>query len=228
MENSKTKPEFFPDIKIRIFRFPGGIISLALVLLLMALNSCKDKIYSFDVMPRTIGPYDSVITSYNVKGTAKLMVHDGTPVKTDTIWKYTRHYVLDIPGKSDNDVFQPIDVTVFPGEGIDVMAFDTIRIHGDTLVSKIKNDSIRWSGPFLVDAVKNASGRTVTIIHDKKQLDTLAAGKTDPVFFKGSAITGNWELRTLKTPAEKAGTASVPHFIILKVTLKHKPYTYEH
>jgi len=73
-----------------------------------------------------------------------------------------------------------------------------------------------------VEAVKNPNGRPVSILHDQRQLDTLGAGKTNRQFFKGAPVTGYWELRALKTPAEKAGRLPVPHFITLTVTLKHK------
>jgi hypothetical protein len=199
---------------------------IVLFALTLVLGSCGNKIISFNVTPRSIAPWDTVWITYKARGNAILLVRDGLP---DTARKqFTRHYKLVIPQKQGDDISRPIDVTVFQGEATDQLAINKIQVKGDTLIAGVVNDTIRWSGPFLCRTIKNTSGRTLEVRHAGKTLAGLAPGETDALTFEDTAVSGPWELRTLKTTLEKADSTRLPHNLTLLITLKHQPYHYAH
>ncbi len=52
------------------------LVMVSLALWLFAAAGCQPRIYRFTVAPLTIGPDDSIRTSWDVRGAATLLIHD--------------------------------------------------------------------------------------------------------------------------------------------------------
>jgi hypothetical protein len=198
-------------MQMRKFR----ILVFILPVVLLFSYGCKPVIYEFHVTPRVIGPDDSVRVTWKVSGSPTLSVQD-QHIGTDTIY---RKVTLTVR-KAGKKTYRDSVVTVFYDGTINQVGFQTV-LHSDTLIAAGMKNTARWGNDFVVSTVDNPYHRKISIIHSGKSvyLNALSKGETT---LNGTPVSGNWEIRTLLTPAEKADPHIDPLKLSILITIKHK------
>jgi hypothetical protein len=169
-------------------------------------------------MPLTITADDSVKMNWSVRGQPTLLTHTDTAVNDPDNPQYeTREYTLVVQ-KKGKEVKKTALVNVLPVLSADDIVFTTVR-KGDTLVAAGEKNSQRWGTRFVIQTVSSGSRRELTVSHNGRTAQLSQDGSASGLL-AGLPNSGDWEITTLLTAAEKADTGSIPgklrvHSIIL-------------
>jgi len=174
-------------------------------------------IYKFNVEPLTIGLGDSIRTNWQVRGEATLLIHDRRIPDADTNVRL-RELTLVVQ-KNGKEVSQKVQVTVLPNGATDRIVFRT-ALHGDTLVAAGYNNALRWGDAFVIRTTKNTSGRQLEIRHAGKVLHCDDGNPPDTTF-SSTPVKGEWEFRSLLSPAEKSNHQLAPERLAIQITVQH-------
>ncbi|MVM35464.1 hypothetical protein GO755_35915 [Spirosoma sp. HMF4905] len=181
------------------------------------LQSCKPRIYSFTANPRTIGPNDSIQVNWKTRGMATLLIHDRPMPGPDTTSRL-RELTLVVQ-KNGHEISKMIQVAVLPNGITDKIVFKTV-LHGDTLIAAGVNNPLRWGDAFDIRTVQEGSGRSLTVLHAGHILHLEPSSEPNKALL-GTPVKGNWEFRSLLTPAEKADHRLAPDRLSILITVQH-------
>lgn len=170
--------------------------------------SCGPAIRSFSVVPLTITAADSVKVNWSARGKATLITHTDTAINDPDDRRYELREFTLVVQKNGKDKKQVAQVNVLPAESADDIIFSTIR-NGDTLIASGEKNVLRWGTYFKIKTAASASARELIVVHGEKTA-TLAKDGTPSVLFAGISNSGNWEIKSLLTEAEKTDSSTIP------------------
>jgi hypothetical protein len=139
---------------------------------------------------------------------------------TDDRLRYIR--LVAVRGKRESP--QTIEVPVRPDTASGQVGFAVVP-HGDTLIAAGLNNARTWGDDYVILTVSlehaDTSNRVIEVDHSGISR-VLHRGDPPDESFKGTPVTGQWTLKTLLTPEDKAKHGQGPTGLSIFILLKHR------
>jgi hypothetical protein len=183
-------------------------------------TACKPKIQSFSVAPLSITAADSVRIAWVARGEATLLTHTDTANldDPDNPLFESREYTLVVRRKG-KEIKRTALVNVLPVLSADNIVFPCER-RGDTLVAYGEKNIERWGKRFIIQELSSACNRDLLVVHENKTALLTKDGNSSNLL-QGVCNSGNWEIKTPLTAAEKQDSSLIPSTLRLRSTIKY-------
>jgi hypothetical protein len=192
---------------------------LCVFLLMIAVASCKPKIYSFSASPRIITNSDSVHLNWVVRGKPQMTFHQKKIRYFASDSLQLLQFTLVVVKGSSRTAPRLLEIKVLPLLYRDILVFPVSGLHGDTLVASGIKDSLYQD--FKIESMASMSSRKMLVEHGVYQTmlyDSNVRAKT----FKDLDYSGPWKFQSLLTPEEKANSKLIPDQFMISVFIKPK------
>jgi len=181
---------------------------LAAIILLVG-ASCGPKVRSFVISPRNVCRGGESTVFLDVRGTPRLLVRHGraedSPDEPDTVT-----LVLKVLRGRDS-VTQLQDILEFPPRFNHTVAVEAVSEGNDVVGRDTANPGL-WPAAFVVQSVRSPSGRQIIVRHADRSA-TLPADGSPSDALRGTALAGEWELRS------PVGSGEAPDRLRLSATV---------
>lgn len=186
-----------------------------LLILCIVLTSCKPKVELFDVTPNRICEGQEVTVNWKVKGKGLLnanpAINNTGPVASqgsagfspinDTVFKITAMR------NGKDQAYAEAEVLVFENLDQKKLVFKTEPFKNSRLLaSGVLNPEV-WDDVIKIDTITNLSDRQILIVHDNKEANLLSQNISTELF-RGTKLSGKWEIFTDLLPGEIIGDPS--------------------
>jgi hypothetical protein len=192
---------------------------LCIFLLIIAVTSCKPKIYSFSASPGIITNSDSVHLNWVIRGKPEMVFHQKKiPYFAGDSLQLLQFSLLAVKG-STRTAPRLLEIKVLPPLYRDILIFPVTGRHGDTLIASGNKDSLYLD--FKIESMASMSGRKLLIEHGVYQTmlyDSNLRSKS----FKDLDYSGPWKFQSLLTPEEKENPKLIPDQFMISVFIKPK------
>lgn len=200
-----------------------------ILILLFFVSSCAPKILSFNAIPRNICAGQETTISWKVRGVG-LLTADTTTNNTGPVpdqgsagFAPTKNTVFTITAmRSGKDpAYAEQEVLVFKSGEQRKLVFMTEPLGTNRLVATKTLKAEVWNDVLRIDTISGLSDRPLHLVHEGKEA-TLSADGTETGAFKGSRLSGKWDIYTDLIAGEVIGEPAnaPPDRLRILVTLK--------
>jgi len=182
--------------------------------------SCSPKVISFGVQPCAhITKEDSVRLTWRVRGKPVLLFYTEDAGDDENPGKQYLTYKMVAQKGSKEATYPPLVLTLHTDTSIDNIIINTRR-SGDSAIATGIRDISEWSTHFLLDSLSSPRHRALTVLHAGNTIELSADGRKHAAP-PGLTNSGEWEIRTLLSDAEKKDSSLIPPRLLVKTIIIH-------